>query len=322
MTFSSTSRWLAIFGFVLASMTVRAADAFPSRPITIIVPSPPGMGIDVITRYIAGRLATELHGQVIVDNRPGAGGVVAANAALLALPDGHTLVTLGTPQTIGMSLTPKPNFDLSRDFAHLAYLGSTPQVLVTNGQGPIKSFPEYLSRAKAAELNVGAASVFSASHMAMEMWRFQSGMKMNIVPYKGSGDLQVGLQSGDVSAAFDSLPAVLPFVKAGRLKAIAVGTKQRSPGLPDVPTIAELGYPNFGVASWIGYSASAKIPAAAADRLAAAFQKVFADPQTRARLTELGFYTAEMTREQYAVYVKQEVDKWAALIRTANIKIN
>ena len=297
------------------------ADTFPSRPIRIIVPSPPGMGIDVITRYVGERLALAVGQQVVIDNRPGAGGVLAAITALNAQPDGYTLVALATPMTIQMSLQPKPPFDLTQDFAHIAYLGSTPQVLVTSGKSPFKSFKEYLAAARSQELNVGAASTLSASHLAMETWRLQSGVKLNLVPYKGSGDAQLGLASGDIAVMFDSLPAVLPFVRSGQVRALAVGSPQRVPAFPDVPTIAELGYPSFAAVSWIGYSASIKIPAPVVQRLSDEFRRIFADPQTRERLAALGFYPAEMTRDQYAAYVRQEVDRWGQVVRAANLKV-
>jgi len=306
---------------MMVGSVAAGSDTFPAKPLTIIVPSPPGMGIDVITRVIADRLGRALGQQVIVDDRPGAGGVVAATAMLNAPADGYTLIAMATPMTIQMVLPGKPAYDLNRDFAHIAYLGVTPQVLVTGSRSSFHTFQDYLTKAKVEDMNVGAASVLSASHLAMEQWRLQSGIKLNLVNYKGSGDAQIGLASGDIAVMFDSLAAVIAQVKGGRLRPLAVGTAERVGALPEVPTIAEMGYPGFTAASWIGYSANSRIPPQVADRLSVELRRIFADPEVRARLEALGFFAQEMSREQYAAYVRNELERWARLIKTANIKV-
>ena len=317
----------AVLGVVLAAALAPigqavAADAYPSRIIRLIVPYPPGGGNDTLGRLVAQRLSTTLGQQVVVENKAGAGGNLGTELAARAKPDGYTL-TLGFVANLAM--TPslgKVGYDPVKDFAPISMVAQGYQILVVNPALPVKSVADLvaLAKAKPGELNYASGGNGSPLHLVGELFKLQTGTNIQHVPYKGSAPAATAVISGETQMVFGGLVSSLPFVQSGRLRALAVTSPTRIDAAPDVPTLNELGYPGIEASSWYGLFAPAGTPPAIVARLNTELVKLAQDPEYREQLNKQGQEAMSSTPTELTQYLNSEVDKWARVIKTANIR--
>ena len=318
------NRRLALTFGATAALAPRAfAQTWPANPIRIIIPFPPGQSTDILARVMADQLTKALGQQVIAENRPGAGGSIGADAAAKAAPDGYTLlmVTIST-HGIAPAIYPKLPYDAQKDFAPIANIGLTPQVLMASLKSGITSVPELIAKAKAgADLNYGSSGNGSASHLAVEMLKSAAGIKLTHVPFKGNADALMALQSGDIQLLSDAVPGAVGPINTGKVKAIGIADQRRSPFLPDVPTIAEQGVEGVVAVGWIGLSAPARTPEPILDRLSAEVMKILKEPEVLEKLKSLAFVPAKESRQEFEAYIAIENTKWRKIVQDAGVKI-
>jgi tripartite-type tricarboxylate transporter receptor subunit TctC len=313
---------LAALPLALAQ-SAAAQPAWPVKPPRLIVPFSPGGPTDQTARLLTARL-TELWGQpIIVDNRPGANGNIGMEAAFKALPDGYTQVmaTVGTI-AVNPSIYKLP-FDVTRDFAAVIQLTSSPALLVVHPSLPVRSVKELiaLARKRPGELTFGSSGIGGLGHISGEMFRQQAGIDMVHVPYKSSAPALVDLLGGQISMLFENMISSAPHVKSGRLRALAVSTATRSAALPDVPTVAESGLPGYANNSWSGVLVPEATPRELVQRLNADYGRLLGEPAIRERLIAVGADIVGGTPEQFAAFIKSEIDKLAKVVRAAKIQI-
>jgi tripartite-type tricarboxylate transporter receptor subunit TctC len=308
--------------FVLALLAAAAAGAqdWPSKPVRFIVPYPPGGGTDVVARIVNEKLSQELGQAIVIDNKGGAGGSVGTEIASKAAPDGYTILLTLSSHTINPKLFPKLGYDVERDFIPISLAASIPQILVANPAVPASNMQELLAWMKAnpGKVNYASVGVGSPAHIAGELLKLKSGVQMTHVPYKGGGPVMTDVIGGQVQLAIVSMPAALQFVKAGRVKALAVASAKRSASAPDVPTIAEGGL-DVVVESWYGVLVPAKTPAPIVARLNAAMVKVLAMPDVKEKLFAQGAEAVSNTPAEFEAIIKDELGKWEYVIREAKI---
>jgi tripartite-type tricarboxylate transporter receptor subunit TctC len=316
-----TSAAIAALAMMCAAAPVQS-QPYPSKPVRLIVPFPPGGGTDTMARVLGPKLAEGLGQQVLIDNRGGAGATIGTELAAKAPPDGYTLLLMTVTNAVGMSLYPNLKFDLVRDFAPVTRLATTPHVLVVHPSVPAKTVKELvvLAKARPGQLVYSSSGSGSVSHLAGEYFGFLTGTKMLHVPYKGGGPSIAALLGGEVSIAFATMPSVIAFIKSGRLRGIAMTTAQRSPALPDLPTVGDAGIANFDVGSWYGLSAPTGTPKEAIVRLHEATLKLLALPDTRERLAASGFDIIVSSPEQYGEFVRVEVERWGKVVKMSGAK--
>ncbi|MDP2377662.1 tripartite tricarboxylate transporter substrate binding protein [Reyranella sp.] len=318
------NRRLVLIAAAAAGIAPNAfAQAWPAKPIRIIVGFPAGQATDILARVMADQLTKALGQQVIVENKPGAGGQIGADVAAKAAPDGYTLlmVTIST-HGISPALYPKLPYDPQKDFAPIANIGLTPQVLMTSLKSGITSVPELIANAKTGDLNYGSSGNGSASHLAVEMLKSAAGIKLTHVPFKGNADAQLALQSGDIQLLSDAIPGAIGPVKAGKVKAIGIADERRSPFLPDLPTVAEQGIYGVVAVGWIGLSAPARTPEPILDTLSAEVMRILNDPAVLEKLKSLSFVPAKESRQQFEAFITIENTKWRKIIQDAGVKID
>ncbi len=308
-----------------ASMAVAPlaqAQTWPAKPIRIIVPFPAGQATDILARLMADQLTKALGQQVIAENRPGAGGQIGADVAAKAAPDGYTLlmVTIST-HGIGPALYPKLPYDPQKDFAPIANIGLTPQVVMASLKSGIASVPQLIAKAKTSELFYGSSGNGSASHLAVEMLKNAAGIKLTHVPFKGNAEAQLALQGGDIQILSDAVPGAVGPVRADKVKAIGIADERRSPFLPDVPTIAEQGLYGVVAVGWIGLSAPARTPEPILDRISAEVMRILKDPDVLEKLKGLSFVPAKESRQEFEAYIAIENTKWRKIVQDAGVKI-
>ncbi len=307
------------------ALTLPAAEAqtYPSRPIRIIAQFQPGTSTDILARVVAQKLTESTGQQVVVDNRPGAGGVVGTEIGARAAPDGYTL-TMGVSSAFGINPTlySKLPYDAVHDFAPISNIALTPQTLVTSPSYPAKTVKELVAAAKAkpGAINFASLGSGSTSHLTMEMFKAAAGIQLNHVPYKGSPTAHADVMTGQVPIMFDAIPAVLPHIKSGKLRGLGIGTKTRSPFLPELPTIAESGYPGFEAVGWIGIVAPAKTPAPVIAKLNAEIVRMLNDPDVKERLNTLAFTPVGGTPAEFAAFIKAEIAKWGKAVKASGAK--
>lgn len=298
------------------------AQEYPVRPIRHIVGFTPGGSTDLVARIVAGKLTEAFGQQVVVDNRPGAGGTIAATTVSRAAPDGYTLYHAGITMAINPALRPGLPYHPLRDFTPITLLVKLPTVLLVHPAMPAKTLKEFVAHARAnpGKLQYGSSGVGAAPHLAMELLKKTAGIDLLHVPYKGSAPAMADLFSGQITSMFDNLPGAITQIKAGKVRALALGTPTRSAEVPDVPTIAESGYPGFEVTVWFGMFGPAGMPRAITTKLNSTVAAILDMPDVKRRLAEIGAVPSPLTSEQFAAFVKSEVAKWAAVIRDAGIK--
>jgi tripartite-type tricarboxylate transporter receptor subunit TctC len=312
---------------VLAAVLPHAAfaQAFPAKAIRILCPFPPGGGVDITARAIAQELAAQFGQPVIVENKPGAGGNVAAAEVARSAPDGHTLLlTLNALHAISPHLYASLPFDAMKDFSFITPLVSFNNVLVVGPGFPARSVDELIAQAKRAPGKLSFASSGNGTnlHLSGELFKSMAGVDLVHVPYKGSAPALTDLMGGAVTMMFDTIPSALAHVKNGKLRALGVTGAKRSPLLPDVPTIAEAGLPGFEVVSWYGLVGPARLPQEVARRLNAEATKAANGKEFRGRMEPLGFEIVTATPERMAAMLAADSARWAPLIKAAGITIN
>jgi tripartite-type tricarboxylate transporter receptor subunit TctC len=313
-----------LLAVLVAGLCVRAesADEYPSRPVRFIVPFTAGGGGDLIIREVSQRLTARLGQSVVVDNRTGAGGNVGTELAARAPADGHTLLMANVaPMAINVSVYKKLPYDPAKDFATITLLASFPNVLVVHPSLPVRTLAELiaLAHAQPGRLTCASAGAGSTTHLSLEFFRAQAKVDIIHVPYKGGGIALIDLVGGQVNMYFGALPAALPHVRTGRLRAIGVTSLTRSNAAPDIPTIAEAGFPGFEAVTWIGAVAPAGVPANIVTRLNKEFVDIMRMPELREKLLKEGAEPMTDTPEHFAAYIRSEIDKWAGVVRLAGI---
>jgi tripartite-type tricarboxylate transporter receptor subunit TctC len=308
-----------VAALALAAGLAHAQD-YPNKPIRMIVPYPPGGGTDVVARIVNEKLSLELGQSIVIDNKGGAGGSVGTEIASKAPPDGYTILLTLSSHTINPKLFPKLGYDVERDFIPVSLAASIPQILVANPSVPASNMQELLAWMKAnpGKVNYASVGVGSPAHIAGELLKLKSGVQMTHVPYKGGGPAMTDVIGGQVQLAIVSMPAALQFVKAGRVKALAVASAKRSASAPDVPTIAEGGL-DVVVESWYGVLVPAKTPAPVVAKLNAAMVKVLAMPDVKEKLFAQGAEAVSNSPAEFEAIIKDELGKWEYVIREAKI---
>ncbi|MFY2628913.1 Bug family tripartite tricarboxylate transporter substrate binding protein [Achromobacter dolens] len=298
------------------------ADAWPQRPIRLLVPYGPGGSSDVVARAVAVEMSRDLGQQVIVENKGGGQGSIATVEAARARPDGYTLI-LGHVGTLAVNPTMMPNlsYDPRRDFAPIILLAKLPMVFAVGAKVPAATLPEFmaLARAKPGVLNYGSAGNGSAGHLAFEMLKTAAAIEVVHVPYKGTGAQVTDLLAGNIDAAAAGIPGLLPHAQAGKIKIVAVGSAQRLPILPDVPTVAEQGHPGFESSQWFGLLAPAGTPQEAISRLQAAAQRALRTDAVRQRLAHDAAELSGAGPAEFAAFIDAEERRWSQVVKDARL---
>ena len=308
---------------LLAAVVVIPASAqtYPNRTIRVVATFPPGGATDALARIVAQKLHERLGQPAVVENRVGGGGNIGADFVAKAEPDGYTLLIGGVPHAISVSLFPKLTYDFTRDLAPVTNLAVFPSMIVVHPSLPVKSVKELITLAKSrpGQLNYGGTHA-SPNHLAMELLNSQGGVKIVLISYKGTGQIVSDLVAGHVQIASMGFPAALPMVKAGRLRALAVTSAQRSALLPEVPTVSESGLPGYDVTSWYGLFAPAGTPDAIVTRLSSEMAAQFKSPDVTKRLSALGAEAAIMPPAELASFLREDIKKWAVVVKASGAK--
>lgn len=317
-------RWLAV-GLAALSLTMSlgaSAQDYPQKLITIIVPFGPGGVADLTVRLVAQKMAKTIGQPIVIENRPGAGGIAAANAVAKARPDGYTLFLMSNGTAVSANLFKKLPFDTQKDFAPISTLGYFDLALLVNKQLPVKSVAEFIAYAKAnpGKLNIGTINRGSTQNLAAELFVSMAGIDALIVPYKGSPEVLTATGTGELNASFEILSPALPQIKSGAFNAIAVTSAKRFSGLPNVPTVAESGLPTYQATSWNALAAPAGTPQPVIDRLAREINAAVADPDVKARLLALGIVAQGGTPASTSKLLAADTAKWGAVIAKAGIE--
>ncbi|WP_370880634.1 tripartite tricarboxylate transporter substrate binding protein [Variovorax paradoxus] len=301
-----------------------AQNAYPDKPIRLLVPFAAGGTTSVLARSLADRMSKALGQPFIVDNRPGAGGNIAMEAVARSAPDGYTLLMGPIGLAINPALYPKLNFDPVKDFAPIGLYGGVANILAVNAALPIHSVKELIAYAKAnpGKLSQGSSGNGSSSHLAGEMFKASTGIDILHVPYKGGAPAMNDVLAGQTSMLFDQVPAVLPQVQGGRVRALAVTTAQRSSAAPDIPTMAESGVPGYDVNVWFGILAPAGTPAPVVTRLNTEMNKILQDPEFRASLTKMGVDPMPGTPAEFSAFLDKELQRWAQVVKSSGAKLD
>ncbi len=314
---------ITIAGAVLATPAC-AAEPYPARPVRLIVPYAPGGNADIQARYMAERLTDALGKQVVVDNRPGANGMIGMELTARSPADGYTVMLVANGFTVNPALFPKVPYDTVKDFAPISLVGDTPLLFVASNAVPAGSVKEAvaLARSRPGQLNYGSSGNGSPAHLAGALLEVTTGIKLVHVPYKGMAAANLDVMSGQIQLGFPSLTSVLPHVKAGKLKAFAITVKSRSALAPDIPTMDEAGVPGYEASIWNGILAPAGTPGPIVKRLNAAIVGILKSPQAAERYANVGAEIRYNSPEEFAALIRTEMAKWAKVIKAANIRVD
>jgi tripartite-type tricarboxylate transporter receptor subunit TctC len=309
--------------FLLSILAVPAFAQYPAKPVRFVMPYPPGGSSEILARPLAIELTKNLGQPVIIDYKPGGGTTIGADFIAKSPPDGYNIIMLLTAHAINASLMPKLPYDTVKDFASITLAATQPLVVEVNSQSPIQTLQELIAAAKAnpGKLNYGSAGPGNTSHLAVEYFNSVVGVKITHVPYKGSGPSVIGLLGREVDLMFDSLSSSLGQIQAGKFRAIAVSTAQRSHVLPQVPTIAEAGVPGFDVSVWYGIFAPAGTPAPIVQRLNSEFIRAMAAPAAKKVIEDAGYQIVGSTPAQLDAHVKAEIARWTKVVKESGAKI-
>jgi tripartite-type tricarboxylate transporter receptor subunit TctC len=302
--------------------TAALAQNYPTKPVRLVVPFGPGGVGDISARVLAQKLGESLGQQVLVENRPSAGGIVASELVAKAEPDGHTLLLLTNGQAVSVSLFKSLPYDAVNDFAPVSLLGLFDMVVLVNSDWKISSVAELVAAAKGrpGQLNIGTINPGGTQHLAAELFKSMAGIDVQTVPFKGTPAVLTALRGNEVQAAFEFIAPALPQIKSGTLKPLAVTSKRRFSGLPDVPTVAESGVAGYEASAWNGVAAPAKTPRPVIDRLNREINTALASPDVKQRLHGLGVEAQGSTPEQFRAFLVEEIAKWRAVIERAKIE--
>jgi len=310
-----------VFG-LLAFASIVPAQTYPARPIRLVVPYPPGGSNDVLSRITAQAMSPGLGQQVIVENRGGAGGMIGADNVAKSAPDGYSIVNVQASFTANAALRTKMAYDPLGDFAYIGMMARGPLLAVVHPSLPVKNVKELiaLARAKPGQINYGSTGTGGHNHMATELFARMASIKIVHVPYKGVAPALTDLMGGHTQLVMTSLPSALTQVQAGRLKAIAVGSEQRSSFMPQMPTISESGVPGYFAEFWWGIAAPSRTPNDIVNRLATELTRALQSPDLKRRFATEGAEPSVMTREQFTRFVANEITRWRKVAREANIQ--
>lgn len=306
-----------------AIVTGAWAQTYPSKPITIIVPFPPGSGNDTVARILGPKITDDWRQQVVVDNRPGAGAAIGAEIAARSAPDGYTLFLPSSSNAINMH-SARAKYDLVRDFAPIALIGTLPFVLVVPASLPAKSIKELVALAKAhpKEMLFASSGMASTSHLVGELFRTSNRIEISHVPYKGGGLAARDLISGQVHLLFTNMSTMTPFIKSGRLRGLGVSGDQRSPVLPEVPTMAQAGFPQLDMGTWFALLAPAGTPPAIVTQLNQEIVKIVALPDVRQQLAHQGVVPSAGSPAAAEAFLKKDVARWGKIIKDAGVTLD
>jgi tripartite-type tricarboxylate transporter receptor subunit TctC len=311
--------------FLLAAIAAPAfaQQPYPSRPVRIVSPFPPGGGNDALCRIVAPRLSENLKQQVIVENRAGANGIVGTEVAARSAPDGYTIVLIPSGHAVNASLYKKLPFDTIRDFTPITLVGSSPLVLAVHPSLPARNVKELIALAKArpGELTYVSAGVGASGHLGGALFETLTNTKMTHIPYKGMAIAIIDLMSGQVTMTFGTSLSVVPHARSGRLRALATTGAQRSPALPDLPTVAEAGVPGYEASLWYGFAGPARLPPEILGRLHSAIVAVLQMPDVRERLATQGLDVQHNTPEEFAKLLVADVARWAKVVQRAGVQV-
>jgi len=314
---------LATSAFV-ATASAQPQQTYPNRPIRFVVPFATGGGGDIVARLFGQKLADAFGQQVVIDNRPGAGGMIGAELAARASPDGYTLMMGSISHTVLPSMHKKLPYDIVKDFAPVSMLVSFPFLLLVHPALPAKSVTELiaLAKAKPGQINYASGGNGSTAHMAAELFKSLTGINVVHVPYKGTAPALIGFLAGETGLAFYSASATLAHAKAGRLRALATTGERRSPSLPDLPTVAEAGVPGFVTGSWAGALAPAGTPKPIVAKLHGELTRILQLPEIRERLAAIDFEPVGNSPEEFGAIIRKEVVRWAKVVKESGAKLD
>ena len=300
-----------------------AANDFPTKPIRLIVPFPPGGSNDVLGRYLGVKLGERVGEQIVVDNRGGANGIIGADLAANSTPDGYTMLMVSTSWVMNAAIRKLP-YDVEKSFDPIATIASSPNSIVVNPKGQFQSLRDLVDYAKANpnKLSYASTGVGGFNHFGGELFKKVAGIEMIHVPYKGGGPAMVDIIANNIPVMFTSVTQVLPHVRAGRIKMLAVGAPQRSPAVPDIPTVVEAGFPGYEVTVWWGLAAPHGVPRARLDKLRREINVVLADPETKKRLAADAAEPKMLTQAEFRKMISADVKKWREVAKQANIQVN
>jgi tripartite-type tricarboxylate transporter receptor subunit TctC len=317
---------LALTAVVALVTPAVAQDArWPSRPVKIVVTFPPGGTSDLVARLLAPKLSTAFGQQFIVENRPGAAGIIGSDVVAKAAPDGYTLLvsTVGS-HGIAPTLNRNIKYDAIADFTHIALIGSTAHVLLVNPKLPAKSLQEFIALAKSqpGKIDFGSGGTGTINHIAGELFKTKAGIDITHVSYKGSGAAITDLRGNTIPAAFDALPANVGMIRSGELRALAITSVQRSPLAPQIPTFAEQGFPEVTVDNWVGLSGPARLPAEPVKRLAAELQTVLQTPDVQQKMQEWGMTISYKGPDEFTSFVRADIARWRPVVIASGAQVD
>ncbi|HLQ93801.1 MAG TPA: tripartite tricarboxylate transporter substrate binding protein [Xanthobacteraceae bacterium] len=303
---------------------IARAQAYPTRPVRLIVPFPAGGGADTIARLVGGRLSEMWGQQLVVENRGGAGGNIASEAAARSAPDGYTLYLAGEFHSTNLFTYPKLSYDPIADFAPVSLVVQYPTVIVVPSSSPAKTVSEFITHAKAngGKLTMATPGYGTGPHLAGELFKREAGIQLTHVPYRGAAPALQDVIAGRVDSFFNNIAPVMPLINDGKVRALAVTTAKRTPAAPDIPTVAESGMPGFDVPGWYAFFVPAGTPPEIVQKMNADTVATLAEPRIKTRLEELGLVVIGSTPNTLGGYLKSEMTKWGPVIREANIRIN
>jgi tripartite-type tricarboxylate transporter receptor subunit TctC len=307
-----------------ATSVAQTASSFPNQPIRMVVPYPPGGPTDITARVVAAEMSKTIGQNIVIDNRPGASGMIGSEMVTKSTPDGYTLLANASIHVINPSVYPDMRFDAIKDFVPITQLAQVPLVLVVPANSPIKSVKDLVEYAKAnpGKVNFGSAGSASAQHLAGESFKIAAGIQMQHIPYKGSAPALTDLAGGQLQLMFDSMPSATPMINSGKLRAIAVTTTTRAKARPDLPTIAESGFPGFDISTWYAYWAPKGTPADVVEKLAASAAQALKNPEVIAKYEAMGAEPVGSTPAQFAAYVESEAKKWSDIVKKSGAKLD
>jgi tripartite-type tricarboxylate transporter receptor subunit TctC len=317
-------RTVALAAVVLVAAAQAAAQSYPNRPVRMVVPLSPGGFADVPARVVAPRLSEALGQTVFVENKPGAGATIGTDFVAKSKPDGYTLLFTGTPHVISPALYRNLPYDPLKDFAPVMLVASGPYVLVVNPQLPVRSVQELIAAAKAqpGKIDYASSGNGSAQHLVSSLFASMAGIELNHVPYKGSGPAMQDLLSGQVKVSFAGIPNVMPSLKSGKLRALAVSTPKRSPDLPEVPTVAEAGVPGYDATLWLALLAPAGTPAEVVQKLYTEVARTLREPEVQKAFAATGVEVSVMGPQELPAFMQAEIEKWGKVARESGATIN
>lgn len=316
-------RAIAALALVFALTGDALAQNWPSRPIRMIVPYTPGGYTDLMARLVGQKIADALGQTIVFENKPGANAIIGTDVVAKAAPDGYTFGTVIAAHSVNPTLNPKLPYDTLKDLTYVSLMSSAPLIMIAHPSLPANNVKELiaLAKSKPGELNFASSGIGAAAHLTMEMFKSREGINMQHIPYKGTAGALQDLVGGQINVMFDIIGPLMPQVKSGNAKALAVTAKERVPAAPDVPTMAEQGVPDFISGTWAGIVAPAGTPKEIVDRVAAEAKKALADPALQAKLADQGIVAVGSSPEEFRAFVVEEIARWGKVVKDANIKI-